>query len=64
MSDVAIEIVDDPARVCAERLAAQASGGAGEGRAAADRLRRRTTSVLQGLRIDAGRLAGVDPTAG
>jgi hypothetical protein len=35
-----------------------------EGRAAADRLRRRTTSALQGLRIDAGRLAGLDPTAG
>ena len=27
MSDVAVEIVDDPARVCAERLAAQAREG-------------------------------------
>jgi hypothetical protein len=36
----------------------------GEGRAAAERLRGRTASALQGLRIDAGRLAGLDPTAG
>jgi len=27
VSEVAIEVVDDPARVCAERLAAQARAG-------------------------------------
>jgi hypothetical protein len=46
------------------RAQQQVDSARAEGRAAADRLRRRTTSALQGLRIDAGRLAGADPTAG
>jgi uncharacterized protein YukE len=41
----------------------QVDGAHGEARAAANRLRRRTSSALQALRSDAGRLAALDAPA-